>query len=124
MAEHASSPVISAENLTKTYGETTAVDAISFEVTPGESFGLLGPNGAGKSSTMRMIGAVSHRTSGELAFWGLTPTIMAQLSGSSWGLFPNRTTLTMSFGSETTSLCMAATLVCRLKILLPALTSF
>jgi lipooligosaccharide transport system ATP-binding protein len=73
MAEHASSPVISAENLTKTYGETTAVDAISFEVTPGESFGLLGPNGAGKSSTMRMIGAVSHRTSGELRILGLDP---------------------------------------------------
>lgn len=68
-----SSPVISTQNLTKRYGDTVAVDGISFEVTPGESFGLLGPNGAGKSSTMRMIGAVSHRTSGELTILGLDP---------------------------------------------------
>jgi lipooligosaccharide transport system ATP-binding protein len=73
MAHTASSPVISAENLTKKYDDTTAVDQISFEVTPGESFGLLGPNGAGKSSTMRMIGAVSHRTSGSLSILGLDP---------------------------------------------------
>jgi lipooligosaccharide transport system ATP-binding protein len=73
MASKASVPVISAEHLTKTYAETVAVDGISFEVTPGESFGLLGPNGAGKSSTMRMIGAVSHRTSGELQILGLDP---------------------------------------------------
>jgi lipooligosaccharide transport system ATP-binding protein len=42
-------------------------------VAPGESFGLLGPNGAGKSTTMRMIGAVSTRTSGDLSILGLDP---------------------------------------------------
>jgi lipooligosaccharide transport system ATP-binding protein len=73
MASPLSSPVVSAQNLTKKYGETTAVDHITFEVTRGESFGLLGPNGAGKSSTMRMIGAVSHRTSGTLNILGLDP---------------------------------------------------
>ena len=52
--------VITAENLTKRYGDVTAVDGISFGSPPGESFGLLGPNGAGKSTTMKMIGAVSH----------------------------------------------------------------
>ncbi|UVJ41532.1 ABC transporter ATP-binding protein [Arthrobacter sp. CJ23] len=65
--------VISARNLTKTYGELTAVDSISFEVPAGESFGLLGPNGAGKSTTMKMIGGVSRRTSGELGIMGLDP---------------------------------------------------
>ncbi|MBA4103065.1 MAG: ABC transporter, partial [Arthrobacter sp.] len=40
--------VITAENLTKTYGDVAAVDGISFSVPAGESFGLLGPNGAGK----------------------------------------------------------------------------
>ncbi len=73
MAHIVSGPVISAESLTKKYGDTVAVDGINFEVTPGESFGLLGPNGAGKSSTMRMIGAVSHRTSGTLRILGLDP---------------------------------------------------
>ncbi|MFH5880336.1 ABC transporter ATP-binding protein [Arthrobacter sp. NA-172] len=65
--------VITAENLTKTYGDLTAVDGISFEVPAGESFGLLGPNGAGKSTTMKMIGGVSQRTSGKLSIMGLDP---------------------------------------------------
>src|SRR6059058_1805382 len=65
--------VITAENLTKSYGELIAVDGISFEVAPGESFGLLGPNGAGKSTTMKMIGGVSQRTSGKLSVMGLDP---------------------------------------------------
>jgi lipooligosaccharide transport system ATP-binding protein len=65
--------VIVAEDLVKKYGDTAAVAGISFEVAPGESFGLLGPNGAGKSTTMRMIGAVSTRTSGTLSILGLDP---------------------------------------------------
>jgi lipooligosaccharide transport system ATP-binding protein len=66
-------PVITASSLTKKYKEFAAVDGISFEVAPGESFGLLGPNGAGKSTTMRMVGAVSTRTSGDLSILGLDP---------------------------------------------------
>ena len=66
-------PVIAARDLVKKYKDFPAVDGISFEVEPGESFGLLGPNGAGKSTTMRMIGAVSQRTSGELRVLGLNP---------------------------------------------------
>ena len=66
-------PVIEAARLVKTYQTTNAVDGISFEVAPGESFGLLGPNGAGKSTTMRMVGAVSTRTSGDLSILGLDP---------------------------------------------------
>lgn len=66
-------PVIEAHALTKKFGDLVAVDGIDFEVAPGEAFGLLGPNGAGKSTTMRMIGAVSQRTSGELRVLGLNP---------------------------------------------------
>jgi lipooligosaccharide transport system ATP-binding protein len=66
-------PVIVATDLVKRYGDTAAVDGISFEVAPGESFGLLGPNGAGKSTTMRMVGAVSTRTSGDLRILDLDP---------------------------------------------------
>ena len=65
--------VITASGLTKKYKEFAAVDGIDFEVSPGESFGLLGPNGAGKSTTMRMVGAVSTRTSGELTILWMDP---------------------------------------------------
>ena len=70
--------VISALDLKKIYPvkgkpDFVAVDGLSFEVAPGESFGLLGPNGAGKSTTMKMIGAVSSRTAGSLEILGLDP---------------------------------------------------
>ncbi len=68
-----SEPVIVAQDLVKRYGDFAAVDGVSFEVAPGESFGLLGPNGAGKSTTMRMVGAVSTRTAGDLSILGLDP---------------------------------------------------
>ncbi len=48
-------PVIEAVNLTKRYGDKTAVDDVTFQVMPGTVTGFLGPNGAGKSTTMRMI---------------------------------------------------------------------
>jgi len=66
--------VITAQALTKAYGEFIAVDGIDFHVAPGESFGVLGPNGAGKSTTMRMIGATLLRTSGDLAILGKDPS--------------------------------------------------
>ncbi|WP_206073950.1 MULTISPECIES: ABC transporter ATP-binding protein [unclassified Pseudarthrobacter] len=72
-AHRPSGVVISAENLTKTYGDVAAVDGITFSVPAGESFGLLGPNGAGKSTTMKMIGGVTRRTSGNLSIMGLDP---------------------------------------------------
>jgi len=46
---------VSVENLTKKFGDFTAVDHISFGVNRGEIFGLLGPNGAGKSTTIKML---------------------------------------------------------------------
>jgi len=66
-------PLIEAHDLTKRYGEFVAVDAIDFGVERGETFGFLGPNGAGKSSTMRMIGAVSPASGGELRVLGRDP---------------------------------------------------
>lgn len=56
--------MIELENLTKKYGETLAVDDISFTVRPGVVTGFLGPNGAGKSTTMRMILGLDRPTSG------------------------------------------------------------
>lgn len=56
--------MIQVSNLTKRYGDTLAVDDLSFEVHPGTVTGFLGPNGAGKSTTMRMILGLDHPTSG------------------------------------------------------------
>ncbi len=81
-------PVITAANLTKKYKDFAAVDGISFEVAPGESFGLLGPNGAGKSTTMRMVGAVSTRTSGDLSILGLDPNDHGPAIRSQLGVVP------------------------------------
>lgn len=57
--------VIIAENLTKRFGNFTAVDHISFEVKRGEIFGFLGANGAGKTTAMRMLSGLSTPTSGK-----------------------------------------------------------
>jgi lipooligosaccharide transport system ATP-binding protein len=65
--------LIVVKNLVKQFGDFTAVNGINFSVKQGESFGLLGPNGAGKSSTMRIIGATSQRTSGEVLILGRDP---------------------------------------------------
>ena len=65
--------MIVAQNLTKVYGDFTAVAGIDFTVAKGESFGLLGPNGAGKSTTMRMITATLQRSGGELTILGKDP---------------------------------------------------
>jgi len=56
--------VIKARDLTKRFGNFTAVDAISFEVEKGEIFGFLGANGAGKTTAMRMLCGLSKSTSG------------------------------------------------------------
>ena len=58
-------------DLTKRFGEFTAVDQVTFEVEPGEIFGFLGPNGAGKTTTIRMLAGLLQATSGEACVAGL-----------------------------------------------------
>jgi ABC-2 type transport system ATP-binding protein len=60
-------------DLKKIYGETRAVDEISFQVQPGEVFGLLGPNGAGKTTTVEMIEGLRPPDSGSIRVLGLDP---------------------------------------------------
>jgi ABC-2 type transport system ATP-binding protein len=57
-------PAIEAENLVKHFGETVAVDGVSFSVPQGTVLGLLGPNGAGKTTTVRMMTTLTRPTSG------------------------------------------------------------
>ena len=89
----ATPPLILARGLTKKFGAFTAVDAIDFQVAPGESFGFLGPNGAGKTSTMRMIGCVSAATDGTLTVLGLDPALDGPRIRARIGVVPQQDTL-------------------------------
>jgi lipooligosaccharide transport system ATP-binding protein len=85
--------VVVARGLTKRFGSLTAVDAIDVTVRRGEAFGFLGPNGAGKSSTMRMIGAVSPPTAGELRILGADPATDGPAIRARLGVVPQEDSL-------------------------------
>src|SRR5438128_3010093 len=65
------SNVLSVENLSKKYGNTTAVDGVSFSIKRNEIVGLLGPNGAGKTTTINMILGVLEPTAGSIQIEGI-----------------------------------------------------
>ncbi|HEY0535254.1 MAG TPA: ABC transporter ATP-binding protein [Actinoplanes sp.] len=69
--------MIEAQNLTKRYGERTAVDGLSFTIRPGIVTGFLGPNGAGKSTTMRMIVGLDTPSAGRVTIDGKPFVAMA-----------------------------------------------
>jgi lipooligosaccharide transport system ATP-binding protein len=87
------SSLIHARGLTKRFGDFTAVDAIDFDVAPGESFGFLGPNGAGKTSTMRMIGCVSPMSGGTLRILDQDPDLDGPKIRARLGVVPQQDTL-------------------------------
>jgi ABC-2 type transport system ATP-binding protein len=64
-------PAITATDLTKRFGDFTAVDRITFQVAPGEIFGFLGANGAGKTTAIKMLNGLSRPTSGTATIAGL-----------------------------------------------------
>ena len=88
-----SEELIVARGLTKKFGDFTAVDRIDFTVYRGESFGLLGPNGAGKSTTMRIIGATSQRTSGDITILGKDPEKFGPQIRAHLGVIPQKDNL-------------------------------
>jgi ABC-2 type transport system ATP-binding protein len=65
--------IIEVDNLVKRYGDTTAVDGVSFAVGEGEIFGILGPNGAGKTTTVECIEGLRSPDSGAIRVCGLDP---------------------------------------------------
>src|SRR5574337_396590 len=65
-----SDKVIEVERLTKKFGDFTAVDHISFEVTAGEVLGYLGPNGSGKTTTIRMLLGLLQPSDGDARVLG------------------------------------------------------
>lgn len=62
--------MISVRDLTKLYGDFTAVRSISFDVAAGEILGLVGPNGAGKTTTLRCLGGIIQPSAGTIAIAG------------------------------------------------------
>jgi ABC-type multidrug transport system ATPase subunit len=65
--------MIRVHELTKTFGEVTAVAGVTFDVKSGEIFAFLGPNGAGKTTTIQMLTTLLRPTSGSIAIDGLDP---------------------------------------------------
>ena len=67
-------PIVEVNGLVKKYGDTTAVDGISFTIKEGEIFSLLGPNGAGKTTTISMLASLLEPTAGDAAVGGFSVT--------------------------------------------------
>ncbi len=78
--------MIRVQNLTKTYGDFTAVDDISFAVEKGEIFAFLGPNGAGKTTTIKMLTTLLTPTSGKVELAGIDPTVEQTKARQSFGI--------------------------------------
>ena len=81
-------PIVRVQNLTKRFGDFTAVNHVSFEIQRGETVGLLGPNGAGKTTTFQMLLGVITPTHGTIEMFGLDlmkhrETILRQANFSS-----------------------------------------
>jgi ABC-2 type transport system ATP-binding protein len=74
-------PTLKLERVTKRYGDFTAVDSLSLQVSPGRIFGLLGPNGAGKTTTIRMIVGITAPDEGSVELFGrrVTPELQDRI---------------------------------------------
>jgi lipooligosaccharide transport system ATP-binding protein len=85
--------LVTARNLTKRFGEFTAVDSIDFDIPKGKAFGFLGPNGAGKTSTMKMITTVSPITEGDMTVFGVDPRVDGRSIRKRIGVVPQEDNL-------------------------------
>lgn len=84
---------VTVQNLTKIYGEQTAVDSISFSIQGGEILGFLGPNGAGKSTTMKMLTCYVPQTSGTAKVCGFDITMQSMDVRRNVGYLPEHNPL-------------------------------
>lgn len=82
--------MIEIQDLTKRYGDFTAVDHLSLQAAPGEIFGFLGPNGAGKTTTIRIIAGLSLPTSGTVTVNGIDIRSEPERAKAVMGYVPDR----------------------------------
>lgn len=66
--------VVETKDLTKNYGDFTAVNKLNLKIEEGDVFGFLGPNGAGKTTTILMLLGLTEPTSGSATVWGFNPS--------------------------------------------------
>ena len=90
--------VIQVRDLVKLYGETRALDGITFNVAPGELFGFLGPNGAGKTTTIRILATLLRATAG-----------MARVAGFDVATHPHQVRHRLGLAMQTPSLVAFST---------------
>ncbi|WP_126664190.1 ABC transporter ATP-binding protein [Haloterrigena salifodinae] len=81
-------PAITVDNLTKSYGQTLALEDLSFQVQEGEVFGFLGPNGAGKSTTINVILDFIRPTAGRVEVLGMDAQANSREIRSQTGVLP------------------------------------
>jgi len=98
---------IEVRELTKRFGDFTAVDAISFDVRAGEIFGLLGPNGAGKSTLIRMLTTLLKPTSGQAVVGGYDVTTSADEVRRTIGVIPQAMTTDLELSATENLLIFA-----------------
>jgi ABC-2 type transport system ATP-binding protein len=82
--------MIEVRDLTKKYGEFTAVDRLSLQAVPGQIFGFLGPNGAGKTTTIRVIAGLSLPTHGTALVNGIDVVVDPVRAKAAMGYVPDR----------------------------------
>jgi lipooligosaccharide transport system ATP-binding protein len=80
--------IVSAQSLSKCYGQLTALDSVDFDIAKGECFGFLGPNGAGKTTAMGIIFCFMPPTSGTVRVFGLDVTEYPSKIKSRIGVMP------------------------------------
>ena len=81
-------PVLQVQGLTKRFGDLLAVDGVSFEISPGETYGLLGPNGAGKTTTISIVTGLLRADTGTVSVAGQPMSTSAVAAKRHIGLVP------------------------------------
>ncbi len=86
-------PVVALEGAVRRFGAVTAVDGVSFDVAPGETFGIIGPDGAGKTTTLRMVLGLLAPGAGTVRTLGVDPVRRARDLSRRVGYLPQRFSL-------------------------------
>jgi ABC-2 type transport system ATP-binding protein len=93
-------PLLSAKGVVKRFGDVTALDGVSLDITPGEFFGLLGPNGAGKSTFMALVAGLRPPDGGTLTVDGAGVSAGSAEARRALGLVPQHIALYSDLSAE------------------------